>query len=423
MSAPRLLGVHRLHHRMGGAEGVHLDHLALFRDKGWACAEFAMDHPANEPSEWSRFFPARFEPGGGIGALASGPRFFHSSEARRQFAALLDEFRPDVIHAHGIYHHLTAAIIRPAQERGIPIVYTLHDYKLLCPSYHFYREGKGVCESCKGGKQWNCALKRCTGGSLAKDALYAADGLYQWHVGIIRKAVAKYVGPCRFIVDKFIEHGFKPETLAYVPNFFESADDAPVDPGQVAAIRAQHGDHALYFGRLSGEKGVDVLIDAAAMAKVPLVIVGDGPKRAELEARAAASGGAVTFTGHLKGARLWAHVEACEAVALPSVWYEIAPKSILEAQFRAKPVILSRIGGLPEMVVDGVTGHLVKPADRADLARALSEAFGAAPEARRAMGALAKARVERDFTRDGYFASMSALYAEVQPRLRKALAA
>jgi glycosyltransferase involved in cell wall biosynthesis len=419
----RLLGVHRLHHRMGGAEGVHLDHLALFRERGWQCAEFAMDHPDNEPSEWRRYFPSRFEPPSGAGALKALPRYFHSTEARDKFSALLKDFRPDVIHAHGIYHHLTNAILKPARDLGVPIVYTLHDYKLICPAYHFYTEKNGVCESCKGGKQWNCLTKRCTHGSLAMDALYAINGLVQWHTGQPRDSIDRFVGPCQFIVDKFAEHGFPKEKLRFVPNFFESADDAPTNPAEVRALRDAHGRHILFFGRLSPEKGVDLLIDAAADIGAKLVIVGDGPKRAELEARATLRGGAVTFTGHLKGAKLWAHVEAATAVALPSVWYEIAPKSILEAQARGKPVIATEIGGLPEMVADGATGFLAKPADRESLAAAMRKLLAMDAEAVAAMGAAAAKRALTTFTRERYFNEMTQIYSELSPVLAEAVAA
>ena len=117
---------------------MHLDHLAPFRERGWLCADFAVDHPDNEPSDWSGCFPAPFAPRPGPAGLAALPRFFHSRQAGENFARLIDDFRPDVIHAHGIYHHLTNAILAPARRRGVPIVYTLHDYKLICPAYHFY---------------------------------------------------------------------------------------------------------------------------------------------------------------------------------------------------------------------------------------------------------------------------------------------
>ncbi len=413
----RLLGIHRLHHRKGGAEGVHLDHLALFRERGWDCAEFAMDHPDNEPSEWSAYFPDRFEPPSGAAGLASLPRFFHSGEAREKFTRLLDDFKPDIIHAHGVYHHLTNAILKPARERGVPMVYTLHDYKLICPAYHFYTEKTGVCEQCRGGRQWKCLVNRCTHGSLAMDALYALDGFVQWRVGALRDTVSRFIGPARFIVDKFAEHGFAPQKLRYIPNFFESADDAPVDPATVAALRAQYGRHVLFFGRLSAEKGVDFLIDACSQAGVPLVIVGDGPKRAELEARAAARGGACAFLGHLKGATLWAHVEAASLVALPSVWYEIAPKSILEAQARGKPCLVTTIGGLPEMVEDAATGFLAAPSDLASLTAALRRAFALDDEALAGMGEMARRVATTTFTRERYYREMTALYAELSPTI------
>ena len=419
----RLVGVHRLHHRKGGAEGVHLDHLALFRERGWTCAEFAMDHPDNDPSEWRDYFPRRFEPRPGLAQIASLPRFFHSGEAREKFARLLDDVRPDVIHAHGIYHHLTNAILKPAQERGIPIVYTLHDYKLICPAYHFHTEKLGVCERCRGGRQWNCLVHRCTHGSLAMDALYALDGLAQWHGGALREAISRFVGPCRFIVDKFAEHGFPQEKLRYVPNFFESADDAPADPAEIAALRARFGRHVVFFGRLSAEKGVDLLIEAAADAGLPLVIVGDGPKREELEAQALRRGRVLRFTGHPKGARLWAHVEAATAMALPSVWYEIAPKSILEAQARGKPVIATAIGGLPEMVEDAVTGFLARPSDRASLAGCLTRLAAMSEDSVAAMGERARAQALTRFTRERYYREMLDIYAELSPAVARERAA
>ena len=413
----RLLGVHRLHHRKGGAEGVHLDHLELFRQRGWRCAEFAMDHPDNEASEWRSYFPANFTAPTGLSGVASLPRFFHSAEAREKFTRLLDDFRPEIIHVHGIYHHLTNAILKPAKERGIPIVYTLHDYKLICPAYHFYTEKNGICEKCRGGKQWRCLTNRCTHGSLAMDALYAVDGLAQWHSGALRNAVARFVGPCRFIVEKFAEHGFPRDKLRFVPNFFESADDAPASPAEIAAIRARRGRHILYFGRLSPEKGVDVLIGAAAAAGASLVIVGDGPKRAELEAQARALGAQCVFTGHLKGAQLWAHVEAASAIALPSVWYEIAPKSILEAQARSRPIVTTTIGGMPEMVEDGVTGLLVAPADRAALADALRRLMAMDESALARMGATGRERALKNFTRERYYREMTSVYGELSPAL------
>ena len=391
---------------------MHLDHLALFREKGWECAEFAMDHPLNEPSRFKAYFPRYFEPKNarGFDKIAAAARFLHSGEAGKKFAALLDDFRPDIIHVHGIYHHLTPAILPPALARKIPIAFTLHDYKLICPAYHFFRPGIGVCERCGGGKQWNCAVHRCAQGSLATDAIYALDGLIQWHRGTVRNAVSAFIGPCRFIVDKFAEHGFPRERLHYVPNFFETTDDRPVEPQAITALRERYGRFVLYFGRLSVEKGLPVLVEAAAKAGVALVFVGEGKEEEKLRAQVTALGVRAHFTGHLKGAELWAHVEAATAIALPSIWYEIAPKSILEAQARGKVVITTAIGGLPEMVEDGVTGLVVPPNDADALAAAISRLFAMSDEDRDAMGEAARLHALRTFTRERYFGEMTAIY-------------
>jgi len=149
----------------------------------------------------------------------------------------------------------------------------------------------------------------------------------------------------------------------------------------------------------------------------PLVIVGDGPKRGELEAQARALGARCFFTGHLKGSALWAHVEAACAVALPSVWYEIAPKSILEAQARSRPIVTTTIGGMPEMVEHGVTGLLAPPADRAALAETLRRLLTMNESALARMGARGRESALKNFTRDRYYREMTALYGELSPLL------
>ena len=153
------------------------------------------------------------------------------------------------------------------------------------------------------------------------------------------------------------------------------------------------------------------------------MIVGDGPKRAQLEAQAEMSGVAIAFLGHLRGAALWEHVEAADVVALPSIWYEIAPKSILEAQIRSKPTIVSAIGGLPEMVENGVTGRLVAAGDRSAWALALGQMMKMPEEERAQMGARARANVTKFLTREIYNRRMTAIYAKLRPALRMSVAA
>lgn len=413
----RLIGVHRLHHRGGGAESVHLDHLMLFREMGWDCAEFAMQHPRNQPSPFSDYFPSGFDPdeGGLVHKVKQVARFMHSTEARDKFARLIDDFRPDIIHIHGLYHHLTSSVLKPAVDRGIPLVFTLHDFKLICPAYHFYTEKRGVCEGCGGGKQYRCLTRQCKEGPITTNAVYALDGLFQWHSGRIRNAIDMFVGPSQSIVDKFAEHGFDPAKLAYVPNFFETTDDAPEDHAMVAELREKYGRYVLYFGRLSPEKGINVLIDACARADLPVVLVGDGPKREALMEQAQRLGVKATFIGHQSGSQLWSYVQAATVIGLASVWYEIAPKSLLEAQARGKVVVASAIGGLPEMVRDGDTGFLAPPGNAEALAGALTRVFSMPEDELAAMGERARTFARTTFTRQRYYEGMCAIYDKLLP--------
>ncbi len=406
----RLLNVHRFRFRKGGAEAVFLDHMELFASRGWSCAEYVMDHPRNEPSAWSSYFPPFFDAATAPRGFATLRRFVSSDEARAGMARLLDDFRPDIVHIHGLYQQLTPSVLQPIASRGIPIVYTVHDYKLLCPAYMLYTDRLGVCERCAGGAAWNCALHKCLHGSRGVSAVYAAEAIYHRWRGSY-DAITAYVMPSRFVLEKHRQYGFPSERLHYVPNFFATSTDAPPDRDAVAAWRAAQGDFVLFFGRLSAEKGCAVLLEACARAGLRVVLAGEGPEEGRLRELAARHGAQVEFAGYRSGADLWALVEAAMCVALPAVWYENAPKSVLEAQARAKPVVASRIGGLPEMIEDGVTGMLVPPDDPAALAAALARMAALPAAVRTAMGAEARRRVLATFGVERYFAAMSELYA------------
>ncbi len=406
----RLLNVHRYRFRKGGAEAVFLDHMELFRSRGWDCAELCMAHAQNPPSPWDAYFPRMYEPKGGIGGILDVPRFVWSGEAKRSMARLLDDFRPDIVHIHGLYHQLTPSVLEPIAARRIPIVFTLHDFKLLCPAYTLFTEQLGMCERCADGAFHHAVRHACLHGSRAVSAVYALDAyLHRWRRSF--DPVDAFVMPSRSILETHAAHGFPRPKLHHVANFFETTTDAATDPALVAEARDRYGRYVVYFGRLSVEKGLHHLIEACALARLPLVLVGDGPEADRLRAQAAASPAPVHFTGYRSGDALWALVEGSLAVALPSIWHEIAPKSVLEAMARGKPVVASRIGGLPEQIEDEVSGLLAAPGDAAALARALDRLAALDPAALRAMGERARQRALTSFTADRYYVAMTTLYA------------
>lgn len=405
----RLLNVHRYGYRKGGAEAVFLDHQELFASNGWECAEFVMRHPENAASNWTRYFPQNFEPATtGFGSAKSALRFLYSHEAKQGMADILADFRPDIVHIHGLYQQLTPAVLQPIAEKKIPAVYTAHDFKLLCPAYSLYTNKLGVCERCAAGNTIYCAIHKCIHNSRAASLVYAIDGArLRFSYG---KAIAAFVMPSKFILEKHREYGFPADRLHYIPNFFETVADEPVDAAELGAHRARYGKYVLYFGRLSPEKGIDNLIKACSHAELPLVLLGSGPQESELRALAAQMRTPPTFVSHRTGRELWTFVEAALCVALPAVWYENAPKSILEAQARGQIVVVSNIGGLPELVEDGKTGFLVAPGDITELTRTLLNVSKLDDAAREKIAGEARIRSIRTFTRDKYYSKMVSLY-------------
>lgn len=402
----RLLSINNYHYRRGGAEAVFLDHNRLFADAGWDVVPFAMRHPKNLPAASERYFVDEIEFGshyGLAGNLARGAKIVYSLEARRKIGALVADRRPDIAHAHNIYHHLSPAIFPELKRAGIPTVMTVHDLKLACPAYTMRVDG-AVCERCRGGRIHNVVVNRCIKGSLALSGLVMLETAAHRLLGLYSRNVDRFVVPSRFVIDKLVAWGWPRQRFVHIPN---SVDAEAISPGTEA------GSGFLYFGRLAPEKGLDVLIRAGAQARVPIVLVGTGPEEARLKALAAAVGGDVSFLGYRTGEALHQAIRTARAVVLPSTWYENAPLTILEAYAAARPVIGTAIGGIPELIREGETGTIVPVGDSDALAAALAR-FAAQPDADvMRMGKAGRHWVAANFSPGAYKLQISALYEDL----------
>ena len=415
-TGPRLLSVNSYHYHRGGADNVYLQHAALMESLGWRNAFFAMHYPKNLPTEWSRFFVDEIQFGHSYSVaqkIAKATKVVWSFEAQRQMRRLLAEFRPDVAHLHNIYHHLSPSILPVLRKAGVPTVMTAHDLKIACPNNRMYN-ASGVCERCKGGRIENVVRFRCVQDSFAASAIVAAEAVVNGALHSYRDNIDRIVVPSRFFLEKFVEWGWPRGTFRYVPNWLD-APRVEADP--------QPGDYFLYLGRLAPEKGVATLIKAALQAGVRLAIAGDGPMRQSLEAMAQGATDRIELLGFRSGDELARLVRGARAVVTPSEWYENAPLSVLEAMAAGKPLIGSRIGGIPELVDEGRTGWLF-PAGDVDALAALMRTVSLMPESTlEAMGRESRAVVERDFNRQGYIDAMLELYAGIGFRMPRALQA
>lgn len=403
-----LLAINNYHYRRGGADAIFLDQMEMFARSGWSAVPFSMQHPDNLPSEWSPYFVPEIEfgrQGGLMTKIGHGLEIIYSREARQSLSALIDRVRPDVAHAHNVYHHISPAIFPLMKRRGIPTVMTVHDLKLACPSYKMLAPD-GVCERCKGGRIHNVLLHRCMKGSVALSGLVMVETAVHRVLRLYRDHIDRLVVPSRFYKDKLMEWGWPAKKLVYIPNFVEHAISKQ-------RLEVDEGDYFLFAGRLAPEKGVATLIRAAARARKRLLVAGTGPENASLQALAQKEGADVQFLGYLSGKALHETVAGAKALVLPSEWYENAPVSLLEAYALGRPVIGTDIGGIPELIEPGHTGFIATPGDPDDLARVLAQIDGLPATERRQMGERGRAWVQREFSRQAYFDRTLKLYREL----------
>ncbi len=371
-----ILQANKFFYEKGGSERYFFALSRALEARGHRVVHFAMSHPRNLPSPDSRHFVPQRDYAGGVALRSLGAvvSFVRSRDAARRVRALTAESKPDVAHLHNVYHQLTPSIIPALTARGIPVVMTLHDYKLVCPSYGMFAHG-AYCYRCRGARFYHAVTTACAG-SRARSALLAIESYWQRWTRVY-DGVSCFVAPSEYLRRVMIEAGISPERVVHVaPLNPASARNEP--PGTLNArfLDALPPRCVAYVGRLSAEKGVRVLLEAAAYTpEIPVVIFGEGPQASELRESASRRGLAnVIFAGHAPAGVIGRALARAVAVVLPTLSPENAPMAILEAADAGVPVIVSDRGGLPEMSAR-LGGRVVPAGDAAALAGAMREAW------------------------------------------------
>lgn len=406
----KILHVNKYLYRRGGAEVYMQDVAELQTAVGHEVAFWGMAHADDDPVVAGRyadrlapFIELEPPPPGVLPRLRAGARMVWSEASRRALAGVLDDFRPDIAHLHNVYHQLSPSILQALRARGIPIVMTLHDYKLACPSYQFLAGGR-ICTRCLDGHFRHAVQTRCKGGSRGASALLAVESRIHRSTGAW-SPVHLFISPSRFLAGKMAAAGVFPERMNVLGNF---VDVRPLP------VKDVPGGPLVYAGRLAAEKGIDVLIRAVGglPPDAELQVAGDGPERAALERLAdEAAPGRVQFRGRLGKEDLLALLRSASVAVVPSRWHENMPMAVLEAFGCGLPVVATDLGGLPELVTPGVDGAIVAPEDPAALAEALAELL-ADPARTFAMGLAGRRKVAADFAPEQHLSRLLALYAE-----------
>jgi glycosyltransferase involved in cell wall biosynthesis len=293
-----------------------------------------------------------------------------NSAAYQDILTLLRKERPDVVHAHNTFPLLSPAVYYAAREAGVPVVQTLHNYRLLCPAASFYRDGR-VCEDCLHARLPTPAVRhRCYRGSRSASAVVAAMLTVHRALRTWSRAVELFIALSEFARAKLIEGGLPATKMIVKPNFTE-------DPG----VRARGGEYALFVGRLSEEKGIETLLGAweALGALLPLKVIGDGP-RAHQVAMASRTVRGVEWLGRRPREEVVAAMAQARFLLFPSVWYEAFPLTIIEAYALGVPVIASHLGTMTTLVKHRQTGLHFRAGDAADLVQAVRWALAHSEE-------------------------------------------
>ena len=405
----KILLINKFHYLAGGAERYVFEWAKLLRERGHEVAHFAMRHPRNAPCEQERFFVEEttfFDEASLWSRMRAGLRAIYSFEAGRKLARLLAELRPDIAHLHSFCYQLTPSILRSLARAGVPVVQTSHEYKHVCANQHLYDAWGGrICERCKGGRHYMPIFTRCINGSSVAGALGCAESCLDRMCRLSERVIQRIITPSDFMRRKFLEFGVSNESrparggttdrIVHIPNFVNPSEWSP---------RVDSEPYLLYVGRLVRHKGILTLV--RAMGRMPdcrLLIAGEGPLRGDIQAQAARSRAEnVEMVGWKDGQELRNLIQRCRGLMAPSEWYENCPFVVLEGMAAGRPVIGSRIGGIPELIEDGESGLLHEPGDVDQLVAAVRRVWHNPGEAGR-LGRAARERVEHLYSSDRHY--------------------
>jgi glycosyltransferase involved in cell wall biosynthesis len=389
-----------------GGDVLYASRLAeVLKSHGHEVDWWGMSSPNDPPYEHSDLFVPFVDldaPQKGLRkTLKAAANILYSFDAKRRVEEMVRRTKPDVAHVNNFAHQLSPSILHVFRKHRIPVVMTMHDYKPVCASYRMLARGK-PCMRCKGGRHYHCAVERCVKGSLVKSVLSAAE-MYLHHTLLgIYHLIDVFISPSKFMMDVTREMGLRGR-IVHLPNFL------PVE--QYEPRFGSDSNNLLYFGRLSSEKGLSTLIKAMReLPDVMLQIAGAGPEEEALRQQARTQGASnITFLGHNRGAELSAIIGAASCTVVPSEWLENYPYSIVESLALGKPVVGARIGGIPELVLDGETGYTFEPGDPADLARKIKLLL-ADNDLRIRLGKNGRALIERVGDAETYYNKLMPIY-------------
>lgn len=357
----RILLVNKFHYLRGGSEKYYFELAQLLKSKGHTVGFFSMKHEENITTGDAEFFVEEIDLN--TGSKLKALDVIYSQENKRLMAKALEEFKPDIVHINNFQRQLSASIIDAIKEKNIPIVMTAHDLNPICPASIMLYNGE-VCDDCITKGYAQCIKKKCVKGSTLKSTLGVMEKKYYDFHKVFRK-IDCIISPSEFNKNQLVNGKLKYNEIVTLHNFVNESE------------RNEYvlGDYAFYLGRLSKEKGILNLIEAIGdIPNAKLLIAGDGPERERIEAYISEHklDGRITLLGYQNQDSIHKYITNSRFVVIPSICNENCPYSVLEAMEIGKPIVASRIGGIPELIADGENGYLYKADDINELKEKLT---------------------------------------------------
>lgn len=363
----------------------------LLKEHGHDVAVFVMDYPENIETPWKMYFPQN------MNKLMAFTRPFGSVEVKKKFKQLLDVFKPDVVHLNNIHTQLSPVIAELAYQHNFHVVWTLHDYKLLCPRYDCLKNGNSICETCFKGDKRACLYNKCM-----KDSKLASWIGYKeavtWSRERLETCTNMFICPSHFLADKMIQGGFDKAKMRTLCNF--------IDVDKCRKDSYEKDDYYCFIGRLSHEKGITTLVEAARQLPYKLKIIGGGPLMEQL--KSLTTGTNIEFVGYKQWTEIKELVGHARFSVIPSEWYENNPLSVIEAQCLGTPVLGARIGGIPELIEEGINGMLFESKNATDLKEKIKKMFASSFDYEE----LAKKSQQR-YSADAYYEKLMEIYSKL----------
>jgi glycosyltransferase involved in cell wall biosynthesis len=350
----KIILVHNTYQRPGGEDVVFQQERKLLEANGHQVAVYTR----------SNFETNAYE---GVKRLVLVGKTIWSTDSKNEFAQLLRREKADLVHVHNTFVMISPSIYSACREAGVPVVQTLHNFRLLCPGATFFRDGK-ICEDCTKHSLLSSVRHACYRDSRAATATVALMLATHRHMGTWERDVTAFIALTEFTRQKFVENGLPAHKMFVKPNFVDP------DPGRGSG----DGDYVLFAGRLSPEKRVSTLLSAWTLLPKPisLMVIGGGPEREELEKEALAAGlSHVKFCGQMSRQDTVEAMRRARFLVFSSEWYENFPLTILESFASGLPVICSRLGAMREIVEDRRTGLHFTSGDAHDLAEKVNWAW------------------------------------------------